>query len=217
MSGNSLLPIAILLSTICLPVAAQEPADSTPSAPWYVSGGAGAFKPQSAAGQLENRDGDYSLMLNVGYRYSRYLSFEFDIWAFEQDVDTPATVGPPLFGTLDARGDLSGGSLGAVVKLGWPIGRFEPYVGVGGGVYFSTLRLTGSLFGLPATREEDDTSLGTQWLAGADLMLSRQWSVGFEFRRTFLKASFGDLTSGEVEIGGDSLMLTARWHLAPQF
>jgi hypothetical protein len=195
---------------------AQDGAPLATAPNWYASVGAGTFDPEPTPGQLENKDGDYSFMMNLGYRYSRYLRLEFDLWAYEQDVDTPPTVAPPLLGTVDPRADIAGGGLSAVAKLGLPIEPFEPYVGAGAGVFFSTMRVTGTVIGLPAQREEDDTGIGSQLLAGVDLALSRQWSAGIEYRRVFLKASFADLTPGEVDIGGIGWMLTARWQFAPR-
>ena len=178
---------------------------------WYGGIGAGLFEPKEAPGQLTNGDGEGALMFDLGYRKSRYLRFEMDATFTGQDVDTPAGVAAGLFSTVRPRSDLTTVGLGAVVKLGYPFGWIEPYAGLGAGVYFSQLTVSGSLLGVSETHEEDDTNLGQQLLAGIDVHMNDHLAIGAEFRRVYLKASFGALTNGKVDVGGDSVLLTVRW------
>jgi opacity protein-like surface antigen len=100
-----------------------------------------------------------------------------------------------------------------VAKIGVPIGRFDPYVGAGLGLYRSTLSIDGTIFGVPTTQEETDTAIGEQLLAGIDVWFTERWALGFEYRGLFLKASFGSVTNGEVDVRGSSLIgaLRYRW------
>lgn len=178
---------------------------------WYGGIGAGVFEPKESPGQLTNGDGEGALMFDLGYRKSRYLRFELDATFAEQDVDTPAGVTAGLFSAVRPRSDLTTVGLGGLVKVGYPVGPIEPYAGLGAGIYFSQLTVSGSLLGESKTHEEDDTGLGQQLLAGMDVHMNDHLSIGAEFRRVYLKAGFGALTNGKVDVGGDSVLLTVRW------
>jgi opacity protein-like surface antigen len=201
--------LVLLLAPVSGATLAQQEAGA--AKPWSFGIGLGGFDPDDGSGQLKNQSGQYSLFLDVAYRYSENVRFAFDMFADEQRFDTPATVIAPFLGTLDGRARVSGGGFNAVAKFGMPMGRFEPYVGAAVGLYFNSMIVTGSVLGLPARAEEDDSGIGEQLLAGVNVRVSGNWSLGFEFRRTFLKADFGPLTDGEVDIGGDSYLLTARF------
>jgi hypothetical protein len=84
------------------------------------------------------------------------------------------------------------------------------YAGGGIGMFWSDLTITGSIFGFPATRTETDMSLGQQLIAGGELAISKESRLGVEFRKVFLKANFGELTNGSVDVGGRYLALAYR-------
>jgi outer membrane protein W len=186
------------------------------SSPWSFGIGVGGFDPDDGAGRLKNQSGQYALALDANYRYSNYLSFAFDIFASEQRFDTPPTVTAPFFGTVDGRARISGGGFNAVAKFGIPVGRMEPYVGAALGLYFNSMIVTGSVLGLPARAEVHDSGLGEQLLAGVNFRIADYWALGVEYRRTFLKADFGSLSDGEVDIGGNSVMATLRFGAGPR-
>lgn len=197
--------IAVLLTGVAAIAQAGQ------NAGWYGGIGAGQFEPKDSPGRLTHGEGEGALMLDLGYRKSRYLRFELDAPFTEQDVDTPAGVSAGIFSTVRPRSDLSTVGVGGVVKFGYPYGRIEPYAGVGAGIYFSQLTVSGTLLGASATHEEEDTNLGEQLLAGLDIHMTDHWSVGAEFRRVYLKANFGELTNGKADIGGGTVLLTLRW------
>lgn len=181
--------------------------------PWSFGLGLGGFAPDDDTGKLESQSGQYALTLDVAYRYTEYVSFGFDMFVNEQRFDTPPGIAAPLFGTVDGRSRISGGGFSAVAKLGLPLGRLEPYVGAAVGLYFNSMIVTGSVFGLPARAEEQDSGVGEQLLAGFNYRVTDRWSLGAEYRHTFLDADFGLLSSGKVDLGGDSIMATARFRL----
>jgi len=84
----------------------QEAADPGTIGPWYLSAGLGGYWPTSSD-QLKNQSGQYSIMIGGGYRVSKYLSIDVDVWGGEQRVDVPATVAPPLLGTADSRSTIN--------------------------------------------------------------------------------------------------------------
>ena len=212
MKGIAKFAWLLLLAMMSCGAHAQQ---AVKSLPWSFGVGVGGFDPDDGAGQLKNQSGQYSLALDATYRYSNYLSFAFDIFANEQRFDTPPTVTAPFFGTVDGRARISGGGFNAVAKFGIPMGRMEPYVGAALGLYFNSMIVTGSVFGLPARAEEQDSGLGEQFLAGVNFRIADYWALGVEYRRTFLKADFGSLSDGEVDIGGDSVMATLRYGADP--
>jgi len=215
---NNRLWIALVLmaSWSCVGAAEGQPtADPGTKGPWLFSFGLGGFAP-SASEELKNQSGQYSAMMGGEYRYSKNLSFDVDLWAADQRVDTPSNVVAPFFGTVDGRSTISTGAISVVAKLVWPIGRFEPYVGAGGGLFFSKLYITGSVFGVPASHEETDTSLGGLLLGGVDFWVAQNWAVGAEFRHVSVKANFGGVIPGDVNVGGNSVMATLRWSPAGQ-
>ncbi len=193
---------------------AAAPASAADTVPLYVSVGVGSFDPEGSSALATNRDGDFAIAAALGYQRSRYLSLELDVIYLEQEFDTPPGIPSGGFVTVDERADLTVSGMAAVVKLGHPIGPLRPYVGLGAGIYISQLTVFGTVFGLPAWHEEDDTHVGYQWLAGVSLPVGERWSIGAEFRRTELRADFGALTGGKLDTGGDSLLLTVRWDLA---
>jgi hypothetical protein len=153
----------LLLATMSCGVHAQQ---EVKNLPWSFGIGVGGFDPDDGTGRLKNQSGQYALALDATYRYSNCLSFAFDVFASEQRFDTPPTVTAPFFGTVDGRARISGGGFNAVAKFGIPVGRMEPYVGAALGLYFNSMIVTGSVLGLPARAEEQDSDLGEQFLAG---------------------------------------------------
>jgi opacity protein-like surface antigen len=205
------LPGVVLVVLCTLWPAGSQAQGLAASTPWSFGFGIGTFDPRDDTGRLKNQSGQYSLTFDASYRRSNYLSFGFDIFANDQRIDTPPTVTAPFLGTVDGRANIAGGGINAVAKLCFQVGRIEPYVGAVVGVYFNSMIVTGTVLGLPARAEEKDTGLGEQLLAGVNVRVSDTWLLGFEYRRTFLRADFGRLSSGEVDLGGNSYLLTMRW------
>ena len=208
----ALVALVAMVSWSCV-AGAEEQATAGPGtySPWYISAGLGGYWP-TAADQLKNQSGQYSIMIGGGYRVSKNLSFDLDVWGGEQRVDVPASVVPPILGNADSRSTVNTSGISVVAKLGWPIDRFEPYVGAGGGVFYSRIYVTGSALGASTALEETDTNWGTLLLGGLNYRLSQNWAVGAEVRRVSVKANFGSvIPGGDVEVGGNSVMATLRW------
>jgi outer membrane protein W len=206
------MALVLMVSWSCVAGAEeQETAGLGTTGPWYVSAGLGGYWPTSSD-QLKNQSGQVSIMIGGGYRVTKNLSFDVDVWDGEQHVDTPATIGSPFLGTVDSRSTISTSAISVVAKLGWPIDRFEPYVGAGGGLFYSKFYVTGSALGASTALVETDTNWGGLLLGGVNFRITQNWAVGAEFRRVSVKANFGAvIPGGDVEVGGDSLMATLRW------
>jgi len=175
----------------------------------YFHFAAGAVHPDSDS-QLKNPSGQYALAVGGGFRQSKYFAWETEFVGFLQRFDTPASVGPPLFGTISGRSTLDTEGLAGTAKLLYPHGSVEPYAGAGIGLYRTTLTITGQQFGLPAELSEDSIDPGIHVVAGADFHLSERSSLAIELRKLWLDAGFGSGVTGTVKVGGSMLLAAYR-------
>lgn len=210
---RNVLFLFIALAAIPLEALAQSSGMFAPErvGRWYLSGGLGGFSEESNS-QLANQDGDFGFSVSGGYRLTPYIALEVDALLAHQDFDTPTTIPAPFMGSVDSRADLYSNGIGVLVKFILPLNRVELYAGVGLGAYVSTLRVEGTVLGAPAVVEDDDTDIGYHALVGADFFVSRHVSLGLEYRRLKLDASFGALIPGNVDTGGDLFLATVRGH-----
>jgi opacity protein-like surface antigen len=169
---------------------------------WYLGGGLGGFKEESNS-QLQNQDGQSGGFFSGGYRLAPNIAVEIDGLFFNQRLDTPPTVS-----TSNTRSRLNSGGAGGVVKFILPLDRVELYAGGGLGIYTTSLRVKDSSF----HSERDDTDFGYQGLIGADIFLSRRFSIGVEYRKIKLDADLEPTIPGKIDVGGDLLFLTVRGH-----
>ncbi|MEO8164840.1 MAG: outer membrane beta-barrel protein, partial [Betaproteobacteria bacterium] len=89
-----------------------------------------------------------------------------------------------------------------------PMDRLEFYGGAGVGVYSTSLRVKESSF----NSERDDTGVGVQGLIGAEYFLSRNISIGLEYRKFKLRADLEPTIPGKIDVGGDFVFATVRGH-----
>jgi len=169
---------------------------------WYIGGGVGGFKEESNA-QLGNQDGQVGGFFSGGYRVTPNIAVDIDGLFYNQRLDTPPTVS-----TSNSRSRLYSGGAGGVLKLILPLDRVELYAGGGLGVYSTSLRVKDSSF----HSERIDTDVGYQALAGADFFLSRNVSIGLEYRKFKLRADLQPTIPGKIDAGGDFLFATVRGH-----
>lgn len=193
-------------------VVAAQPLGGEPGpwGSWYMSVSGGALNAKDNPGQLESPGSGLALGFAAGYRYSRYIDLEIEMPLFYSRYDTPATVVPPLFGSVSSRSDVS--TLGVVGNVIFSVRSpsLRPFAGVGGGLYFSRFSVTAQTFGYPGTYETDDSNFGYQWFAGVDLPLGGGSWLGLEYRQLNLTANFGTVTNGEIDLGGQFILLNYR-------
>jgi opacity protein-like surface antigen len=171
----------------------------------YMTFALGAFSPDSDP-QLRDPSGQYVLAVGGGFRQSRYLAWEIEFLVFEQRFDTPASVGPPLFGTISGRSTLDTGGLAGTAKLLYPHGGAEPYAGAGIGLYRTTLTITGQQFGFPGEFSDDSFDPAIHVVAGLDLHLSERSTLTIEGRKLWLDVEFSPVLAGTVKAGGTMLL-----------
>lgn len=171
--------------------------------------GAGEFTPTNNS-QLGNQAGKFGLSLGVSYRSTANLAWDIDLSWLHQSVDTPATILPPLWGTVDSRSSLDVSGIAGGARYIWPFGRWEPYVGGGLGVYQVEFRATGQQFGIPEDMKVSSTELGLHVLGGVDYAVSAQTTLGLEMRYVRVQTSLGSVLPGTLEAGGRTLSLVLR-------
>jgi opacity protein-like surface antigen len=170
---------------------------------WYLGGGIGGYWEESNS-QLRNQDGQLGGFFSGGYRATSYMALEIDGLSSYQRIDTPPTVS-----SSNGRSRLTTSGVGGVVKFILPLDRFELYAGGGVGAYNTTLRTKDN----PFTDEEHVTDFGYQGLLGVDYFITRNFSVGLEYRRFKLDADLGPtIPGGKLDAGGDFLFATFRGH-----
>lgn len=169
---------------------------------WYIGGGLGQFREESNS-QLQNQDGQYGGFFSGGYRATPNIAIDIDGLFYNQRVDTPSTVS-----TSNSRSRLVSAGAGGVVKFILPLDRVELYAGGGLGIYTTSLRIKDSSF----HSERNDTNMGYQGLVGADFFLSRNVSIGLEYRKVKLDANLEPTIPGKIDAGGDFLFATVRGH-----
>ena len=183
---------------------AQSPAPNL-TGKRYVSFGVGSYSPDRDP-QLADENGKYALAFTLGSRYSRHVAWEIELSQDYYSVNTPPGFAPgSLFGSA-GRADLTKLGLGGNVRLIYPLGRFEPYIGGGAGLYWT--EIDASTFFTTVKRR--DTGPGLLLLAGAEYVFGeRGHSLGIQYRKLNLSASFG-AGIGDVDVGGSHLLLTYR-------
>jgi opacity protein-like surface antigen len=168
---------------------------------WYLGGGAGAFWEESNS-NLNNASGQIGGFFSGGYRATPNIALEIDALSEYQRIDRPASVT-----NGDGRSRLNTSGVGGVVKFILPLDRLELYAGGGVGVYNTALHVKDN----PFKTEDDDTNFGYQGLLGADYFVTRNFSIGLEYRRFETRASL-DPIAGKIDAGGDLLFATFRGH-----
>lgn len=168
---------------------------------WYLGGGAGAFWEESNS-NLNNASGQIGGFFSGGYRATPNIALEIDGLSEYQRIDRPASVTGG-----DGRSRLNTTGVGGVVKFILPLDRLELYAGGGVGAYNTALHVKDN----PFKTEDDDTNFGYQGLIGADYFVTRNFSIGVEYRRLEVRASL-DPIPGKVDAGGDLLFATFRGH-----
>ena len=168
---------------------------------WYLGGGAGAFWEETNS-NLANASGQYGGFFSGGYRATPNIALEIDALSEYQRIDRPASVT-----SGDGRSRLNTTGVGGVVKFILPLNRLELYAGGGVGAYNTALHVKDN----PFKTEDDDTNFGYQGLLGADYFVTRNFSIGVEYRRLEVRANL-DPIPGKFDAGGDLLFATFRGH-----
>lgn len=174
--------------------------------------GAGSFSPRDA--NPAPTGGRYAIYGRAQRHYPSGLHLGLDFLWTDAEYHTPAGLSGGAFTVISDTMNLMTAGLGATVGIGTELGPASLYAGIGAGLYFSRMTLTGSTFGFPGTHEERDTGLGYGAYAGLDFKVGTRSRLGIEARHHALDADFGPLSNGRMAIGGTLMLLTYRHSFA---
>lgn len=211
LQGSTARIVVFLMALLCAADLLAEPemfASGRIGKPyWYA--GAGKYSPDGNA-QLGDQEGKFDLLAGGGYRASANFAWELDLLSGHQNVNTPASIVPSFFGTVDPRSSLDTTGFAGTAKYIYPLGRLEPYAGGGIGLYTVRFRATGQQLGFPGELTRDTTTFGMHLVAGADFYVTNSTALGIEWRKIAVKANLGDIIPGEIDAGGNCLSLILR-------
>jgi hypothetical protein len=149
--------------------------------------------------------------LSADFSRPRFTGLDVELQSLHREFDTP--VSPPYWGTIDNKTNIETLSLRLGARLFYPdTGALRAYASGGLGYYKTTMRVSGTLLGVPGSYEESDTSWNPYVGAGIRYRFDK-WSLGFDYRHTDLKGDFPDFGITNAKIGGDSYMLGFGWRI----
>lgn len=169
----------------------------------------GGFDTSETAAVLDDSKGGGAFGGGWGWRFHRFLTFEFDANVSSTDYELPEAM---------TRSDLDDASLtlstlGVLgnLKFGRQLGRLRPHAGVGLGAGVVDVSLSDPGFWLVEPLESQ-FSLLTQVLAGIDIRVSRRSHLGLEYRELI---ALRTITFGgeKIDGGGESFILAYRFGL----
>jgi opacity protein-like surface antigen len=176
----------------------------------------GRAQPQSDP-QLSDQNGHWGFAAGMTWRYSRHVAFELDVVDTGQEAEMPAVDHPAPGARQRAHINVDG--IGARVRLIYPAGKLEPFVGLGVGFYHSEISDLGTLFHLVLPTDfakRSDGNAGVQYVVGFDYAVSPTSALGLEYRWLSLEANFGPEFGGATKVGGGMLLITYRMYSAPR-
>lgn len=208
--GGPLLAL-VLCSTLSGTAVAATASPASPAASDAFVFWLGSFDPQDS--HPAPRGNGFALGLGYERRHA-HLRYGGEVSLAFADYRTPDSIYSDPFTVISDTMTLTSAGLAGTVALGQAVGAFEVYGGVGAGLYLSTMRLHGSTLGFPGSHDERDSGFGFSIFAGMSLQTGTQTRLGIELRRLELDADFGLLSSGNMPIGGNFVLLTYRRLLA---
>ena len=166
----------------------------------------GGFETGETATVLDHSTGAGAFGAGWGWRFHRFLTFEFDANISSTDYELPE---PPTRSDLgDPKLTLSTVGVLGNVKFGRPLGRLRPQIGVGLGAGLVDVALSDPEYWFPETLESQ-LSVLTQVLAGVDIRVSRRSYLGIEYRKLFAHRTIS-FDGEEIDGGGESFVLAYR-------
>ena len=203
--------IATLLSCLLFGPAAAGDAEVTaaarpagPGAYWYVS--LGDFEGAEIDSLESSDEGGFGLGAGYGRYVRKDLALEFEASVSSTDYELPSELAASSADslTLDTTGILVN------VKLFRTLGRMRPFAGVGLGVGMTALSVYDDSYYYATEPLEDEFSVLSQILLGADFRLKKRHHLGMSYRRLIAFDDF-DWLGEDVDPGGDSFLLAYRY------
>jgi len=178
-----------------------------------VYGGAGYFWPVSSAGRLPGAQGGLALTLGATWRPLRWLGLDAQAQNLSSSYSSALAQLPA--GYVEGSSQLQANQtlLALLVRLGWPVGIVEPWVGGGPVLDFGLLSWpAASSTGLPTTISSTAFAVGATASAGVDVAVSRYVLLGARWSWLWCQMDFGSLSQGAASLGGQSLFVTGGYY-----
>ena|SRR5690242_10872972 len=194
--------VALVLAAVATSPARAEEQGSA----WGIA--LGVFSPQA-----DGSGSGYALSIFREKRLQSGLRLGIEANLLGAKYATPPGVSCGSTCTVDSSMTFNTVGFGGRLTYAWPIGAGEIYAGGGAALYLSSMKAqeSGFVLFIPVSGEieENDHALGGDLRAGiAFPFTGTRASFGLEVRRLWLSGDFGQLSSGKLQLGGTSVLLT---------
>lgn len=217
----SLLVIAVIMHLFASAGSAAEsdsgPPAYTPEAPprtlsLNISARlhAGTFQTAETPGKFEGEGGGVTGGIEFGFVPKQTISYRLEIMYANRRFDTPATVTPPVVGSVSNRMTLDTLAVLFGVRASYPPDRTYRVHATGGIGYFNSW-LSTSVSRYPLAVSDRDASLGFHAGVGLEADLGKGL-VGVDFRHWFVDGSFHSFGISNTDIGGNYLGISFGWY-----
>lgn len=138
-----------------------------------------------------------------------WLGLDLEVHFLYREFDTP--VAAPLFGTIDNDTTIGTTAILFGARAHHSLHTaLRAYAVAGLGYYYTTLSVSGSVFGFPGTYEDTDQTLGLYYGAGLNYGLP-SLILSLDYRHLDFSGSFGKFGISGAALGGDLIALGIGW------
>lgn len=200
----------LLMVALCPTVWAAKARQGDPNVPvkmkWrYSYANLGYFGGRADQSDFEGNNTGIAIGGGFGRRLNRYLAWEFDtLWAARM-YETPSDIAYAA-----AEMFLSNATMTLNVRAIAPFWKLEPWIGYGFGANVTSVDIQSRYFSQSAAFSGNDITFSTQWRVGLDLMYTRRGRLGIEVRDIAAEASFGGVTDGDADVGGQMILFVVK-------
>jgi hypothetical protein len=200
----------LLILVLCPAVWAAKAKRAGPDAPvkmaWrYSYANLGYFGGRAEQNDFEGNNTGIAVGGGFGRRINRYLAWEFDtLWAgrmYESPPNITDAVSQLLLNNL---------TFTLNVRVMVPFWKLEPWIGYGFGANVTSVDIQSNVLAQAAAYSGKDLDFSTQWRLGLDFMYTRRGRLGVEVRDIIASASFGGVTDGDADVGGEMILFVVK-------
>jgi len=207
---SRLATVLLLILALCPVAWAAKAGPGGANAPekmkWrYSYANLGYFGGRAERSDLEGNNSGVAVGGGFGRRINRYLAWEFDtLWAARM-YESPSNIASAASQML-----LNNATFTLNVRVMVPFWKLEPWVGYGVGANVTSVDIESSVLAQAAAYSGNDFDFSTQWRFGLDLMYTRRGRLGIEVRDIIASASFGGVTNGDADVGGQMVLFVVK-------
>lgn len=165
----------------------------------------GTYDAEEDLGLLGSASYEFQLAGGFGHRLNRYFSGELELGVMGREHELPSSLTPDL---EDPTLSILWLSYSLVARV--PVGKFEPFVGLGVGSGQAYLGESDDYPDGPNTDIDEDSGILFFYRIGFDAAVGKRSRLGLELRRMKFEADLGAFTDGETDIGGTGALFTYR-------